>query len=165
MAKNLRDVAEHVRAMGESIEFVDVLASCVGVLYTVLSLRWFSTDAFVGAYAHLQWLLMAVRIALYLALPFVPVAIAYAICAFNLAAFAVPMPGNGMEYVGTCYALALLAWRGSRKRACACLCVVLVGSVAITLLKSEGYVPDRLSWLVGLAPYCIALFCGLVVRE
>lgn len=165
MARNLCDVSERVLAMGKSIEFVDVLASCIGILYTVLSLRWFHPDDFGNAYAHLQWLVMAVRIVLYLALPWAPVAVAYVICIFNLAAFAIPMPGNGMEYIGTCYALALLAWRGSRKRACACLCVVLVGSVAITLLKSEGYVPDRLSWLVGLAPYCIALFCGLVVRE
>ena len=151
--------------MGENIEFVDVLASCVGILYTVLSLRWFYPDTFGGMYARLQWSLMEVSIALYLALPFAPVAVAYAICVFNLAAFAVPMPGNGMEYVGTCYALALLAWRGSRKRASACLCVILAGTVAVTLLKSDGYVPDCLSWLASLAPYCIALFCGLMVRE
>lgn len=165
MEKNLRGVAERFQVVLKSADLVDVLASCVGILYTVLSLRWSYPDTFGGVYARLQWPLMAVRIALYLALPFAPVAVAYAICAFNLAAFAIPMPGNGMEYVGTCYALALLAWRGSRKRASACLCVVLAGTVAVTLLKSDGYVPDRLSWLVGLAPYCIALFCGLVVRE
>ena len=165
LEKNLRDVAQRFRAISGNVDFIDVLASCIGILYAVLSLRWFHTEAFDGTYMHVQRLLMAARIALYLALPFVPVAVAYAICAFNLVVFAVPLPGNGMEYIGTCYALALLAWRGSRKRACACLCIVLIGTVAITLLKSDGYVPNWLSWLAGLAPYCIALFCGLVVRE
>ncbi|MBW3094802.1 hypothetical protein KIH75_05510 [Bifidobacterium sp. 64T4] len=167
MGKGSHDVRLIFRRMRNDVNFVDILVSCVGIIYAACSAWGLYGDS--SGISMLvpwaPWALAVARVILYLALPCAPIAAAYAICVFNVIAFAAPIPGNGPEYIGTCYALALLAWRGSRRKACACLAVVLAGTVAVLLTKSDGYFPDPVSLLTVLAPYCVALLCGLVVRE
>ena len=164
MGKGSHGIRLFSRKMGNGVNLVDILVSCVGIVYAVYSAWMLHEDS--GAMSTLvPWLVMAMRVALYVVLPCAPIAAAYAISVFNVVAFAAPIPGNGLEYIGTCYALALLAWRGNRRKACACLAVVLAGTVAVLLVRSDGYLPAPVALLGILAPYCIALLCGSVVSE
>ena len=110
MGKGSHDIRLFSRKMGNGVNLVDILVSCVGIVYAVYS-AWMLHEDSVAMSTLVPWMVMAMRVALYVVLPCAPIAAAYAISVFNVVAFAAPIPGNGLEYIGMYYALALLAWR------------------------------------------------------